>query len=123
MAINSISAFSPAVQAAKPAAPASAARAQSADEYTEVLAKQSDQSRPAQPSRQQIDQAMEQMRDALPPVARNLQFSLDEETGQRIIKVVDSTTNEVVRQIPSEELLSIAKALDNFTGLLLKQKV
>jgi flagellar protein FlaG len=76
----------------------------------------------AQPSREQIDQAMAQVKEALPEVAQNLQFSLDEETGRTIVKVVDSGTNEVIRQIPSEELVAISKALDAFTGLLIKQK-
>lgn len=76
----------------------------------------------AQPSREQIDQAMTKVKEALPEVAQNLQFSLDEDTGRTIVKVVDSGTNEVIRQIPSEELLAISKALDAFTGLLIKQK-
>ena len=74
------------------------------------------------PSREQVDEAMEKMRDALPLVARNLQFSGDEETGRSVVKVVDATTDEVIRQMPSEELLNIAKTLDKLSGLLLKQK-
>jgi flagellar protein FlaG len=74
------------------------------------------------PSKQEIDQALEHMRAAVPPMARNLQFSLDSDTGETIVKVVDSSTNEVIRQIPSKELLALAKTLDEFTGMLLKQK-
>lgn len=129
MAIPSFSASLPAAPAAKPAAATPVASATRSNELSEAnpaasvadLARMPD---PAvqPPSRQQIDQAMEQMREALPPVARNLQFSLDEETGRSVVRVVDSTTNEVIRQFPSEELLAIAKALDKFTGLMLKQK-
>lgn len=77
----------------------------------------------APPSRAQIDQAMQKMQDALPPVARNLQFSVDEETGRTVVKVIDPSTKEVIRQMPSEELLAIAKALDGMRGLLIKQDV
>lgn len=77
----------------------------------------------SQPSREQLDQAMQQMQNALPPVARNLQFSIDEETGRTVVKVIDPSTKEVIRQMPSEELLSIAKALDSMRGLLIKQDV
>jgi flagellar protein FlaG len=135
MAINSISASLPAANAAKPAAPLFVARIPRSNEATEASAESSvaatdltplpDVASPPaqnQPSRQQVDQAMEKMRDALPPVARNLQFSVDVETGRNVVKIVDATTNEVIRQMPSEELLAIAKALDSFTGLLLKQK-
>ncbi len=43
-----------------------------------------------------------------------LQFSVDESTGESVIKVMDKATNEIIRQIPSEEMLQIAKALDRF---------
>jgi len=76
-----------------------------------------------QPSREQIDQAMKEVKQALPFQARDLQFSIDDDTGRTVIKIVDPATKEVIRQMPSEELLAITKALDKFTGLLAKQKV
>lgn len=80
---------------------------------------------PAQgmPTRAQLDQAMGEVKKALAPVARNLQFSIDEETGRSVVKVVDATTNEVIRQFPSEELLAITRSIDKFSGLFVKQKV
>ncbi len=65
---------------------------------------------------------MEEVRNAIAPMAQDLLFSIEEDTGKTIIKVVDSSTDEVIRQIPSEEIITIAKALDNLQGLLLKQK-
>lgn len=55
-------------------------------------------------------------------MARDLLFSIDNDTGKTVVKVVDSVTDKVIRQIPSEELIAIAKALDKFQGLLLKQE-
>jgi len=52
----------------------------------------------------------------------DLSFSVDDETNIRVIKVVDRSTKEVIRQIPSEEMLQMAQALDKLQGLLLKQK-
>jgi flagellar protein FlaG len=51
-----------------------------------------------------------------------IQFSVDAETSKRIVKVIDSATNELIRQVPSQETLDIAKALDKLQGLLLKSK-
>ena len=51
-----------------------------------------------------------------------LQFSIDDETGKTIVKVIDTNTKEVIKQIPSEEMIAIAKALDKLKGLLLQQK-
>jgi len=73
-------------------------------------------------SLQEVEQAMEEVRSAIAPMAQDLLFSIEEDTGKTIIKVVDSSTDEVIRQIPSEEIITIAKALDNLQGLLLKQK-
>lgn len=73
-------------------------------------------------SLQDVQLAMEEVRKAITPVAQDLLFSIDEDTGKTIVKVVDASTDEVIRQIPSEEIISIAKALDKLQGLLLKQE-
>ncbi len=74
------------------------------------------------PSTEQVQEALREIRRVVGPVAQNLQFSIDEESGKTVVKIVDSSTKEVVRQMPSEELLAIAHALDRLKGLLLKQK-
>lgn len=56
------------------------------------------------------------------PINSAVEFSLDKESGNMIVKVFDSSTKEVIRQIPSEEMVAIAKALDQIQGLLIKQK-
>lgn len=75
-----------------------------------------------QPSSEQVQKAVENLRRTVAPLANDLQFSVDEGTGTTVIKVVDSSTKEVIRQIPSEEVLSLAKDLDQLQGLLLKNK-
>ena len=49
---------------------------------------------------------------------RNLAFHVDEVSGRTVITVLDATTAEVVRQIPSEEVLALAHALELERGLL-----
>ena len=51
-----------------------------------------------------------------------VEFSLDADSGRVVVKIIDSATQEVVRQIPMEEMLALAKALDKFQGLLLHTK-
>ena len=75
-----------------------------------------------QPDAQQIAQAVDEMRTAIAPVAQNLRFSIDQDIGRTIVKVVDASTDEVIRQIPSEEIVAIAKAMDKLQGLLIKQE-
>jgi flagellar protein FlaG len=52
----------------------------------------------------------------------SVEFSLDSESGRVVVKIIDSATQEVVRQIPMEEMLALAKALDKFQGLLFHTK-
>lgn len=80
-------------------------------------------STPAQPvSREQLKAAVNSVREYIQPFNNNLEFSINDDTKQVVVKVVDSATQEVIRQIPSEEMLAIAKALDSIKGLLFKQK-
>jgi flagellar protein FlaG len=48
---------------------------------------------------------------------RELHFSVDEDSGSTVIKVVDRETDEVVRQIPSEELVHLRKRLQEAAGV------
>lgn len=41
----------------------------------------------------------------------DLSFQVDESTGRTYFKVVDSKTQEVIRQVPSEEILAMARKL------------
>ena len=77
---------------------------------------------PPQPTSEQVAQAVQAVQKAVEPVAQDLQFSIDKETGKTIVSVVDSVTQEVIRQIPGEEIMAIAKAIDRMQGLLVRQK-
>ncbi len=44
-------------------------------------------------------------------VQRDLHFSMDAGSGRSVIKVIDSKTDTVIRQIPSEEVLALAAHL------------
>lgn len=73
-------------------------------------------------SRDDLEQAVKEVNDFVKPINNSLSFKLDQDTGQTVIKVIDATSQEVIRQIPSEEMLAIAKALDTMKGLLVRQK-
>jgi len=73
-------------------------------------------------SPEQVVAAVEAVKRVVAPVAQNLQFSIDDTTGKTVIHVMDANTKELIRQIPSEELMVIARALDRLQGLLLHKK-
>jgi len=74
------------------------------------------------PSPEEVKGAVEMINKAIQALARDLRFSMDEDTKSTVVKVVDSNTGEVIRQFPTEEVLQIAKALDKWQGMLIRQK-
>lgn len=70
---------------------------------------------------QQVSQAVENINTVLQTRTPGLEFSVDRESDRTIVKVVDTKTQEVIRQMPSEEAIQIAKALDQLQSLLVRQ--
>jgi flagellar protein FlaG len=71
--------------------------------------------------------SMAELKDAVgklneSPHAQSLEFSIDEDSKRTVVKVIDVATKEVLRQMPSEEALRIAKSLDKASGLLIRQQ-
>lgn len=72
---------------------------------------------------QALQTALSEMTAHVQNLQRALQFSVDEDSGETVVKVIDSDTKEVIRQIPSEELLAIANRLRSTAGVLLAESV
>lgn len=62
-------------------------------------------------SAQEVAQATRDISDYIQTVNRSLQISVDQELGSTIITVTDKATDEVVRQIPGEEAVELARFL------------
>ncbi|MFZ5455691.1 flagellar protein FlaG [Methyloversatilis discipulorum] len=73
-------------------------------------------------SNEQIEQTVDEIRRRIEPVAQNLLFTIDKDTGKTIVRLIDSTTKEVLRQIPSEELIAIARSLGKSQSGLIERK-
>jgi len=58
-----------------------------------------------------LKQAVIQLNDFVQTVQRNLQFSIDKESGTMVVKVIDAKSEKVIRQMPSEETLKLARSL------------
>ena len=69
-----------------------------------------------------IVSAAERIREHVQSLQRDLNFSMDDSTGQVVVRVVDGDSGKVVRQIPSEEILRLAERLDEMRSLLFEAK-
>ncbi len=76
----------------------------------------------AQVTKQVMEQASKQIQGYLRESGRNLNVSVDESTGYYVARVVNPETGEVVRSLPSEETLRIARNIDQMRGMLVNQR-
>ena len=74
------------------------------------------------PQFERVESAVSQISDFVQSFQRDLLFSVDKDSDRLVVKVVDSETQEVIRQIPSEEMLRIAKNLDSAESLILSEQ-
>jgi flagellar protein FlaG len=82
-----------------------------------------------------LGEAVQSLNNYVNSEMRTLNFSVDDESGKAVVKVVDFETREIIRQIPEEEALKMAAAIrkmqdDNgastggsATGLMIDNKV
>ncbi|MEW5681716.1 MAG: flagellar protein FlaG [Pseudomonadota bacterium] len=81
-------------------------------------------------SKAELQQAVDVVNQAVALEQRSLSFSIDDVSGRSVIKVVDFETDELIKQIPSEELLKVAQDIKRLQeemgqsiGLLIDNKV
>jgi len=56
-----------------------------------------------------LAEQVEQLNTQLQDMQRGLRFSVDDDSGRIVVKVIDLDTDEVIRQIPSEEMMTIIR--------------
>ncbi len=72
-------------------------------------------------SREKIAEAVGKLQDYADQHKRNIRFSVDDETGRTIVRLYDKDNN-VLRQIPSEEVLNLLKSIEQNKGLLFEDQ-
>lgn len=74
------------------------------------------------PSKEDVSAAVDKLNEAMQSSSQSsLKFEIDDDTKQIVVKLIDQSTQEVVRQMPTEEALQMAKSIDKMQGLLIRQ--
>ena len=76
----------------------------------------------SQPSREVVAKAAEQLQSFVQSMGRNLSFSVDEVSGYNVVRVVNPDTGELIRQLPSDELLKISRDFQRLNNALVSQR-
>lgn len=71
------------------------------------------------PTPDRVEQAVQQIQSYLSDTQRQLQFQVDSGSGRTVVRVVNPETQELIRQIPSEEVLMLARAAGNHGGRII----
>jgi flagellar protein FlaG len=104
-----------------PEANAAAAPVQTLNSATNAV-QQTQQAEKPEVSPEKLQAAVEKMNELMQSGNRSLKFSVDDTADRVVIKVMDLETEEVVRQIPTEETLKFSEFLEGMVGLIFDEK-
>ncbi len=69
-----------------------------------------------------LRELVDKLSQTIGTTGQQVQFSIDHDTHQTILRVTDAESGAVLRQIPGDEALSMARILDRMQGILIRQK-
>jgi flagellar protein FlaG len=73
-------------------------------------------------SRADLQDALNEVQERMDQMGTNLQFSMDKVAEDIVVKVTDKENGELIRQIPSEDVIKLRKKLEELSGLLFDEK-
>ena len=80
-------------------------------------------STPAQtPTKEQVEQAVVRVKEMLHGTTSRMEIEIDFDLHKAVIKIFNGDSGEIIRQIPSQELLDLAKQLGDPKGLLIRER-
>jgi len=68
------------------------------------------------PSDDEVFGAVQELNDFVQNARREIHFSVDDQTGRTVVKVIDHQTKDVIRQIPGDEILEVARRMKDLNG-------
>ncbi|TAN27738.1 MAG: flagellar protein FlaG [Castellaniella sp.] len=69
-----------------------------------------------EPSKSSLEKALDSVNDSLKAWSTGMRFDMDKDAQRLVISIVDSSTGKVLRTIPSEAVLRVAKMIAKFQG-------
>lgn len=70
-----------------------------------------------------VTDTVNRLNETVQSIERDLQFQVDDTSGDTIITVLDTKTNEVIRQIPTEDVLAARENIETLKGIIFSAKV
>lgn len=73
-------------------------------------------------SRSELQAAVEEVQVRMDQMGTNLQFAMDKVAEDIVVKVTDKKSGDLIRQIPSEDVIKLRKQLEELSGILFDEK-
>jgi flagellar protein FlaG len=74
------------------------------------------------PTREQVEEAAARVKDVLRGTTSRLEIEIDSNLHIVVVKILNGESGEIIRQIPAQELLDLAKHLEEPKGLLVQER-
>jgi flagellar protein FlaG len=74
------------------------------------------------PQEAELSNAVADLNKVAQAASQGVRFSVDEDTGRTVVKVVDTQTDKVLRQIPTVEALKLWRSIEQMQGVMLRDK-
>jgi flagellar protein FlaG len=108
------------VAGARPSAPQ--ASPSTADTGVTVQESHPQPAQQREPDAAKLTEAVDTINRKLQESNQQLRFAVDHDSGKMVVRVVDTATDQVIRQIPSDVALAISQSLEKLQGLLVRQQ-
>jgi len=79
------------------------------------------ENKPAEVDKASLVSAVKKLNEFVAPALQTITFAIDDQSERMVVKVIDTASQKVLRQIPNEEVLSMSKTLDKLQGLVIRQ--
>lgn len=74
------------------------------------------------PTQEQLEQAVARVKEVLRATTSQLEIEIDPDLHKAVVKIRNGESGEIIRQIPAQELLDLAKHLEDPKGLLVRER-
>jgi len=71
----------------------------------------------------QLEKVAQQLQDFVGEMNKGLEFLVDKDSGRDVIKVIDKSNGDLIKQYPSEEVLSLVAKLSEAAGSFVNEKI
>lgn len=72
---------------------------------------------------EQLEKVAQQLQEFVGEMNRGLEFTVDKDSGRDVIKIIDKASGDLIKQYPSEEVLTLVAKLSDMVGGFIDAKV